>query len=214
MDKQDKKPKKEVKKEVAEDKKEDTLYDNDNYYKMSDLKAPLNTRWYVVHTYSGHEKKVATALKQRVAAMNLKDKIFEVVIPTRNIVVVRSGKKHDLKERIFPGYILVKMDLDDNSWLAVRTTQGVTAFVGTGNKPTPISQKEVDSILKFMHMEAPKYKATFTVGEAVKIIDGPFSDFLGSVDSIDNEKGKVKVLVSIFGRETPVELDFLQVSKL
>lgn len=189
-------------------------YDNDNYFKISDQKAPVGARWFVVHTYSGHEKKVATALKQRVAAMNLKDKIFEVVIPTRNIVVVRSGKKHDLKERIFPGYILVKMDLDDNSWLAVRTTQGVTAFVGTGNKPTPISQKEVDTILRFMHMEAPKYKASFTVGEAVKIIDGPFSEFLGTVNSIDNEKGKVKVLVSIFGRETPVELDFLQVSKL
>lgn len=197
-----------------EEKKEEIQYDNDNYFKISDQKTPPHARWYVVHTYSGHEKKVATALKQRVAAMGLKDKIFEVVIPTRNIVVVRSGKKHDLKERIFPGYILVKMVLDDNSWLAVRTTQGVTAFVGTGNKPTPISQKEVDTILRFMHMEAPKYKATFTVGEAVKIIDGPFSEFLGTVNSIDNEKGKVKVLVSIFGRETPVELDFLQVSKL
>lgn len=215
MDDKTKPKNEEIKKETAsENKMEEAQYDNDNYYKISDQKAPIGARWYVVHTYSGHEKKVATALKQRVAAMNLKDKIFEVVIPTRNIVVVRSGKKHDLKERIFPGYILVKMDLDDNSWLAVRTTQGVTAFVGTGNKPTPISQKEVDTILRFMHMEAPKYKATFSMGEAVKIIDGPFSEFLGTVDSIDNEKGKVKVLVSIFGRETPVELDFLQVSKL
>ncbi len=171
-------------------------------------------RWYVVHTYSGHEKKVAWALKQRVEAMSLKDKIFEVIIPTRNVVVVRGGKKHDIKERIFPGYILVKMLLDDNSWLAVRTTQGVTAFVGIGNKPTAISQKEVDSILKFMKMEAPQYKATFSIGEAVKIVDGPFAEFLGTVNSIDNEKGKVKVLVSIFSRETPVELDFLQVAKL
>lgn len=188
--------------------------DTDNVVTISDSPTTTGSFWYVVHTYSGHEKKVASALKQRVEAMGLKDKIFQVIIPTRNIVVVRSGKKHELKERIFPGYILVKMILDDNSWLAVRTTQGVTAFVGTGNKPTPISQKEVDTILRFMHMEAPKYKATFTIGEAVKIIDGPFSEFLGTVDSIDNEKGKVKVLVSIFGRETPVELDFLQVSKL
>lgn len=186
---------------------------NENIVKISD-QAPLEAKWYVVHTYSGHEKKVAEALKQRVEAMGLKDKIFEVIIPTRNIVAVRAGKKHEVKERIFPGYILVKMLLDDNSWLAVRTTSGVTAFVGTGNKPTSISQKEVDTILKFMQLEAPKYKAAFSVGEAVKIIDGPFAEFLGTVDSIDNEKGKVKVLVSIFGRETPVELDFLQVSKL
>lgn len=199
-------------KKATTDNKEIQI-DTENVIKISD-KVTESARWYVVHTYSGHEKKVASALKQRVEAMGLKDKIFEVIIPTRNIVVVRGGKKHDLKERIFPGYILVKMLLDDNSWLAVRTTQGVTAFVGTGNKPTPISQKEVDTILKFMHLEAPKYKATFSMGEAVKIIDGPFSEFLGTVDSIDNEKGKVKILVSIFGRETPVELDFLQVSKL
>lgn len=193
--------------------KEKPQIDTDNVVNISDSPSD-GAHWYVVHTYSGHEKKVAGALKQRVEAMALKDKIFQVIIPTRNIVVVRSGKKHELKERIFPGYILVKMILDDNSWLAVRTTQGVTAFVGTGNKPTPISQKEVDTILRFMNMEAPKYKATFTIGEAVKIVDGPFSEFLGTVDSIDNEKGKVKVLVSIFGRETPVELDFLQVAKL
>lgn len=194
--------------------KKEIVIDDENVVKISDQVMPVDTHWYVVHTYSGHEKKVAGALKQRVEAMGLKDKIFEVIIPTRNVVVVRAGKKHELKERIFPGYILVKMLLDDNAWLAVRTTQGVTAFVGTGNKPTPISEKEVNTILRFMHMEAPKYKASFTMGEAVKIIDGPFSEFLGAVNSIDNEKGKVKVLVSIFGRETPVELDFLQVSKL
>ncbi len=204
---------------MAQDSNQTTATTNTNeadsgVIKISDKNIPDNAHWFVVHTYSGHEKKVASALKQRVDSMNLQDKIFEVIIPTRNVVVVRSGKKHELKERIFPGYILVKMILDDNSWLAVRTTQGVTAFVGTGNKPTPISQKEVDTILKFMNMDAPKYKATFTIGEAVKIVDGPFSEFLGTVDSIDNEKGKVKVLVSIFGRETPVELDFLQVGKL
>lgn len=176
--------------------------------------APSNARWYVVHTYSGHENKVATNLKQRIETMKLEGKIFEIVVPTRNIVTVKHGKKEEQKEKIFPGYILVKMLLDDESWLAVRTTQGVTAFVGAGNKPTPISDKEVETILKFMQLEAPKYKASFSVGEAVKIVDGPFADFLGSIDSIDEAKGKVKVLVSIFGRETPVELDFLQVSKL
>ncbi len=176
--------------------------------------APANAKWYVVHTYSGHENKVATNLKQRIDTMKLADKIFDIIVPTRNVVTVRHGKKEEQKEKIFPGYILVKMILDDTSWLAVRTTQGVTAFVGAGNKPTPISDKEVDTILTFMKMEAPKYKASFSVGEAVKIVDGPFADFLGTIDNIDEEKGKIKVLVSIFGRETPVELDFLQISKL
>ena len=171
-------------------------------------------RWFIIHTYSGHENKVKTALEQRIEAMNLIHKVLEIVIPTRNIVQIRSGKKVELAEKIFPGYILVRMLMDDQSWLAVRTTPGVTGFVGAGTRPTPISQKEVDAILRFMQLKAPKYKAAFSVGEAVKIIDGPFADFLGTVDSIDKEKGKVKVLVSIFGRETPVELDFLQVAKL
>ena len=176
--------------------------------------VPENAKWYVVHTYSGHENKVATNLKQRIVTMKLSDKIFDIIVPTRNVVTVRHGKKEEQKEKIFPGYILVRMILDDISWLAVRTTQGVTAFVGTGDKPTPISAVEVGAIMKFMQMEAPKYKTSFSVGEAVKITDGPFADFLGSIDSLDEEKGKIKVLVSIFGRETPVELDFLQVAKL
>jgi len=176
--------------------------------------VPENAKWYVVHTYSGHENKVATNLKQRIDTMKLKDQIFDIIVPTRNIVTVKHGKKEEQKEKIFPGYILVRMILNDISWLAVRTTQGVTAFVGTGDKPTPISAPEVAAIMKFMALEAPKYKTSFSVGEAVKITDGPFSDFLGTIDSLDEEKGKVKVLVSIFGRETPVELDFLQVAKL
>ncbi len=176
--------------------------------------VPDNAFWYVVHTYSGHENKVASTLKQRVETMNLRHKIFDIVVPTRNIVIVKHGKKEEMTEKIFPGYILVRMVLNDDSWLCVRTTTGVTAFVGAGNKPTPISVSEVEAILKFMKMEAPKYKATFSVSEAVKIVDGPFADFLGTVNEIDNEKGKVKVLVSIFGRETPVELDFLQIKKL
>jgi transcriptional antiterminator NusG len=174
----------------------------------------VNGRWYVVHTYSGHENKVAANLKQRIDTQKLTHKIFDIVVPTRNVVKVSHGKKEEIKEKIFPGYILVKMILDDDSWLAVRTTQGVTAFVGAGNKPTPISDREVEAIRKFMAMEAPKYKASFSVSEAVKIVDGPFADFLGTIESIDEEKGKVKVLVSIFGRETPVELDFLQIAKL
>ncbi|MBI1869445.1 transcription termination/antitermination factor NusG [Candidatus Gottesmanbacteria bacterium] len=183
---------------------------------LQNQQSPVSesAHWYVVHTYSGHENKVMDTLKQRIETMGLNHKIFDIVVPTRNIVQVKSGKKSEIKEKIFPGYILVKMILDDESWLAIRTTPGVTAFVGAGNKPTAISDKEVQAILKFMKMEAPKYKASFSVGEAVKIIDGPFADFLGSVESIDEERGKVKVLVSIFGRETPVELDFLQVSKL
>jgi len=179
--------------------------------------APTASReasWYVVHTSSGHEAKVATSLKQRIASMKLENKILEIVVPTRNVVTVRAGKKAEIKEKIFPGYILVRMILDDESWLAVRTTPGVTAFVGAGNKPTSISEHEVEAIKRFMQMEAPKYKTAFSVGEAVKIIDGPFADFLGSIEAIDEEKGKVRVLVSIFGRETPVELDFLQVTKI
>ncbi|OGG01541.1 transcription termination/antitermination protein NusG [Candidatus Gottesmanbacteria bacterium RBG_16_52_11] len=178
------------------------------------VQMPANAHWYVVHTYSGHENKVSATLKQRIETMKLEGKIFDIVVPTRNVVTVRHGKKEEQKEKIFPGYILVRMVLDDETWLAVRTTQGVTAFVGAGNKPTPISDQEVSTILKFMQQEAPKYKTSFSVGEAVKIVDGPFSDFLGTIDSIDEEKGKMKVLVSIFGRETPVELDFLQVAKL
>lgn len=171
-------------------------------------------RWYVVHTYSGHENKVATNLKQRIETQKLAHKIFDIVVPTRNVVTVKHGKKEEVKEKIFPGYILVKMILDDDTWLAVRTTQGVTAFVGAGNKPTPISDREVATILKFMQMEAPKYKTTFSKGEAVKVVDGPFADFTGTIDTIDEEKGKIKVLISIFRRETLVELDFLQIAKL
>lgn len=181
---------------------------------VAPVASPGKGQWFVVHTYSGHENKAAEALKQRIQTMNLSHKIYEVVVPIRNIVVVRHGKKEEQKEKIFPGYILVRMTLADDSWLAVRTTPGVTAFVGVGNKPTPISDKEVEAIMKFSRLEAPKFKTKFTKGEAVKIIDGPFADFLGTVETIDEEKGKVRVLVSIFGRETPVELDFLQVSKL
>lgn len=171
-------------------------------------------RWYVVHTYSGHENKVAATLKQKIKASGFEDQIFEILVPTQEKIEVREGKKVTLQEKIFPGYILVKMILGDESWHAVRSTPGVTSFVGTGNKPTPLDEKEVNTIQKFSELEAPTYKASFTLGEAVRIVDGPFAEFLGTVDEINEEKGKVKVLVSIFGRETPVELDFLQVAKI
>jgi transcriptional antiterminator NusG len=173
-----------------------------------------DAKWYVIHTYSGHENRVAINMMQRVKTMKLEDKIFELLIPTQNKILIKRGKKKAIKEKIFPGYMLVKMRMNDDSWLCVRTTPGVTGFVGIGSKPTPLPPTEVESIKKFMEQEAPKYKASFSIGEAVKIIEGPFADFLGTVDSIDDAKGKVQVLVSIFGRETPVELDFLQVSKI
>jgi transcriptional antiterminator NusG len=173
-----------------------------------------DAKWYIVHTYSGHENKVSKSLRQRIESMGFENRIFDIIVPTRETFKVSGGKKETVKEKIFPGYVLVKMILDDESWLLVRTTQGVTAFIGAGNKPTPISDKEVAAIQKFMATEEPMYKASFVVGEAVKITDGPFTDFLGTIDNIDETKGKLKVLVSIFGRETPVELDFLQVSKL
>ncbi|MCJ7741030.1 transcription termination/antitermination protein NusG [Candidatus Microgenomates bacterium] len=198
---------------MKEEPKEDKT-DNTQQPATDDQKSVDKGQWFVVHTYSGHENKAAAALKQRITAMNLGGKIYEIVVPTRNIVQVRHGKKEESKEKIFPGYILVRMDLDDESWLAVRTTPGVTAFVGMGHKPTPISDSEVKAIMQFMKLEAPKFKTKFSTGEAVKIIDGPFADFLGSIDSVDETRGKVKVLVSIFGRETPVELDFLQIAKL
>lgn len=183
---------------------------------LSDLSdQDPNVKWYVVHTYSGHENKVATALKQRVEAEHLEHKILDVLVPTQEKIEIRSGKKASVKEKIFPGYILVKMNLDDTSWLAVRTTQGVTSFVGIGNKPTPIPEAEVRTIVRFMSEgAAPTFKDVFMVDDTVKIVDGPFSEFIGKVDSVDKEHGKVRVLVSIFGRETPVELDFLQIQKL
>lgn len=171
-------------------------------------------KWYIVHTYSGHENKVAKTLMQRVQSMGFEDRIFEVLVPTRETIKIRGGKKENVKEKIFPGYILVRMIMDDEAWLLVRTTAGVTSFVGASNKPIPVRDEEVEAIVKFVDMKEPVFKASFSVGEAVKITDGPFNDFLGSIESIDETKGKVKVLVSIFGRETPVELDFLQVAKI
>ncbi len=174
----------------------------------------LAAKWYIIHTYAGHENKVARSLKQRTDAMGFADRLFDIIVPTRNTIKVSQGKKETVKEKIFPGYVLVKMLLDDETWFMVRSTQGVTSFIGTGNKPTPISEQEVKAIQKFMNMEEPLYKVSFSMGEAVKIVDGPFTDFLGTIDFIDEKAGKLRILVSIFGRETPVELDFLQVKKI
>ncbi len=174
-----------------------------------------NAKWYVVHTYSGHENRVATNLRQRIESEHLEHKIVDILVPTQDKIEIRGGKKEQVKEKVFPGYILVKMDLDNIAWIAVRTTQGVIGFVGAGTKPVPISDAEVKSIVQFMSQgAAPTFKEVFLVDDTVKIIDGPFADFIGKVESVDKEKGKLRVLVSIFGRETPVELDFLQVSKL
>ncbi len=170
--------------------------------------------WFVVHTTSGHEVRVAETLRQRVETMNLTDNIFELLIPTQDRVIIRSGKKATIKEKIFPGYLLVKLVMDNATWLAVRTTPGITGFVGAGKTPTPLSDEEVENIQKFVAAPAKRFKTRFSSGEAVKITDGPFSDFLGTISEIDEEKGKVKVLVSIFGRETPVELDLLQIAKV
>lgn len=171
-------------------------------------------RWYVVHTYSGHEGKVAETLKQRAETLGLTDKIISVLIPTQEKIQIKRGQRKTVHEKIFPGYMLVQMELVDDSWLAVRTTQGVTGFVGVGNKPTPLPKHEVEAIRKYMTQAAPQYKADYVEGEAVRIVDGPFNDFLGTVSSINEDKGKVEVLVNIFGRETPVQLDFLQVKKV
>lgn len=171
-------------------------------------------KWFVVHTASGHEARVSETLRQRVETMNLQKNVFELLIPTQDRVIIRGGKKATVKEKIFPGYLIVKMILDDSTWLAVRTTAGVTGFVGTGNKPSPLSDLEVANILKFISAPAPRFKTKFSVSEAIKIVDGPFSDFLGTISELDEARGKVKVLVSIFGRETPVELDFLQIQKV
>ena len=169
--------------------------------------------WYVIHCYSGYESKVKHNLEQRTETMQMLDRIFQVVVPTEDEIEVRDGKRRTVERRVFPGYILVQMILDEDSWYVVRNTPGVTGFVGMGNQPTPLRPEEVQSIMKRMEAEAPKIRVTFKSGQKVRIVDGPFNEFIGVVDEIDMGRAKVRVLVSFFGRETPVELDFLQVEK-
>ncbi len=169
--------------------------------------------WYVIHCYSGYENKVRKNLEQRIETMGMKDKIFDIVVPTQEEIEIRDGKRRTVERHIFPGYVLVNMILTEESWYVVRNTPGVTGFVGIGNQPTPLRPEEVAQILKRMESETPRVKVTYKPGDRVRIIDGPFNDFRGVVAEIDMERNKVRVMVSFFGRETPVELDFLQVEK-
>jgi len=169
--------------------------------------------WYVIHCYSGYENKVRHNLEQRIETMGMKNMIFDVVVPTQEEVEVRDGKRRVVERHIFPGYVLVNMALTEESWFVVRNTPGVTGFVGMGNQPTPLRPEEVNQIIKRMEAEVPTIKVNFKTGERVRIVDGPFNDFRGTVSEIDTERTKVRVMVNFFGRETPVELDFLQVEK-
>jgi transcriptional antiterminator NusG len=169
--------------------------------------------WYVIHTYSGYENKVKTNLEHRVTSMDMADKIFRVVVPTEEEVEIKNGQRRTVQRKIFPGYVLVEMVLEDDSWYVVRNTPGVTSFVGSGTTPTPLPETEVQAILKQMREEKPQVRVTYQKGNRVKIVDGPFAEFMGTIDEVNTEKNKLRVLVSMFGRETPVELDFLQVEK-
>jgi transcriptional antiterminator NusG len=171
-------------------------------------------QWYVIHTYSGYENKVKKNLEHRVQALDMGHQIFRVVVPTEEEIEIKNGQRHNVQRKVYPGYVLISMLMSDEAWYLVRNTPGVTGFVGLGNKPTPLAPEEAAQILRQMEAEAPRVKVTFTRGQMVKIVDGPFSDFEGKVDDVNQEKGKVRVLVSIFGRETPVELDFLQIERL
>jgi transcriptional antiterminator NusG len=170
-------------------------------------------QWYVVHAYSGHEEKVKKNLEKRIESMDMHDQILEVFVPMEDEIEIKDGKRRHVQKRIFPGYILVKMIMSDESWYVVRNTPGVTSFVGSGSKPVPLQESELKSILKQVKQE-PQIRVEFQIGESVRVVDGPFADFLGKVDEINAEKGKLKVLVNMFGRETPVELDLLQVEKV
>ncbi len=171
-------------------------------------------KWYVFHTYFGYEQRVKTNLEQRTKSMDAQDKILQVVIPTENVIEIKEGQRKTVAKKVFPGYILVEMELTDESWNVVRNTPGVTGFVGAGTNPVPLDDNEVETIFDQMKTETPRVKVGFARGDSVRVVDGPFYDFIGIVDQINEAKGKVKLLVSFFGRETPMELDFLQVERL
>ncbi|MDX1607901.1 MAG: transcription termination/antitermination protein NusG [Candidatus Spechtbacterales bacterium] len=181
---------------------------------MPKQKLQRGKNWYVIHTYSGYEDAVRQNLLQRIESMGMQDKIFNVIVPKEKKIKIRSGKRKVVEERIYPGYVLVEMIVTDDSWYVVRNTPRVTGFVGSGTTPIPISQAEIDELQKRMGVEEPKYKIDVKEGDAVKINDGPFKDFDGKVSGVDEEKGKINVLVNMFGRETPVELDYLQITKI
>ena len=206
--------------EAVEDVAIDATSDNDEEDVVTealegqvDADLESDRYWFVVHCYSGYENKVRHNLEQRIETMGMKSKIFDVVVPTEEEIEIKDGKRRTVERRVFPGYILVQMIMDEDSWYVVRNTPGVTGFVGMGNEPTPLRPEEVNQIVRRMEAEAPRIKVTYTTGQKVRIIDGPFNDFIGTVSDIDMDRAKVRVMVSFFGRETPVELDFLQVEK-
>jgi transcription termination/antitermination protein NusG len=170
-------------------------------------------RWYVLHTYSGYENKVKKTIETRVESLDLGERVYEIIVPTQEEIEIKNGQRQTVLKKVFPGYVLVRMKLDDETWYALRNTPGVTGFVNVDNKPVPLDESRVQSIMKGMVAEAPKVKVTFALGDTVRITDGPFAEFRGEIDEINHEKGKIRVLVSFFGRETPVELDFLQVER-
>ena len=174
----------------------------------------MSKQWYVVHTYSGYENKVKANLERRIESMNMEDKIFRILVPMEDEVEIKNGKKKISKKKVFPGYVLVEMIMTDDSWYVVRNTPGVTGFVGSGSKPIPLNDEESKAIIRQMGMEEQKTKVDFSLGENVQVSDGPFENFVGVIEEIYPEKGKVKVMVSMFGRETPIELDFTQIKKL
>lgn len=180
---------------------------------ITKVKRNDNRLWYAVHCYSGQENKVRKALERRIETMGMRDQIFDVIVPTAEEIEVKEGKKRKVERRIFPGYILVEMKMNEDSWFVVRNTPGVTGFVGHGNDPTPLEQQEVQQIVDRMSEETPRVKINFKIGDRVRIIDGPFNDFTGDVSAIDPDRSKVRVMVNFFGRDTPVELDFLEVEK-
>jgi len=181
---------------------------------MSKQTTSGERHWYAIHTYSGYEDNVSRNLKQRIESLGYEDKIFNVLVPKEKKIKIKGGKREVYEEKIYPGYVLVEMVVSDDSWYVVRNTPNVTGFIGAGVIPTPLSKDEVDALVKRMGVEEPKYKIELVVGDNVKIIDGPFKDFDGRIAEVDDERGRVKVLVTMFGRETPVELDFLQVKKI
>ena len=181
---------------------------------MPKQQLPQEKKWYVIHTYSGYEEAVAKNLKQRIESLGMEDKIFNVIVPKEKKIKIKSGKRKVVEEKIYPGYVLVEMIVTDDSWYVVRNTPNVTGFVGAGITPIPVSSNEIENLKKRMGVETPQYKIEVKVGDPIKIIDGPFKDFDGKVSEIDAERGKVKVLVNMFGRDTPIELDSLQIKKL
>ena len=170
-------------------------------------------QWFVLHTYSGYENKVKKTIETRVESLDLGDRVHEIIVPTQEEIEIKNGQRQTVLRKVFPGYVLVRMELDDETWYTLRNTPGVTGFVSVNNKPVPLEETKVQAIMKGMTAEVPKVKMSFQLGDTVRITDGPFADFRGEIDEINNERGKIRVLVSFFGRETPVELDFLQAEK-